>query len=163
VSSPPADPLVTEQAGSANLRAPATLRLLNLRIGVVRAKEVGVLGAGFALLAALAGLCVAAKRRRASELTRILSRYGAWIVPINSPLVCPKIVDVSSMDALVRLAEHYERAILHEEQGRSHSFALEEDGTLFRYRIHTGDVQPLRAEQPIRLDEHIPAVTRFRR
>ena len=127
-----------------------------------RAGEVGAAGAGLALLVGFAALYVASKRRRADELTRILRRYNAWIVPVDSPLVGPKVVDVSSMEGLVRLAEHYERAILHEEHKRAHIFALEEDGTLFRYRLGTGELQPLRADQPRPPAEGTPVITRSR-
>jgi hypothetical protein len=155
--------LAAEQPGSMQLRVPASLTLLSRRIGVGQAEEVGVTGAAVALLVCLGALCLASKRRRADELTRILRRYGSWIVPVDSPLVGPKAVDVSSMESLARLAEHYERAILHEAQEQAHIFALEEDGTLFRYRLGDAEVHPLRSEQPVRPDDKAPlAITRSR-
>jgi signal peptidase I len=142
-------PLATEQPGSVQLRVPAPLTLLRLRIGVDRAKQIGVVGAGLALLVGFAALFVASKRRRAGELTRILRRYGEWIVPVQSPLAGPKVVDVSSMESLVRLAEHYERAMLHEEERQAHSFAFEEDGTVFRYRLQAAPVARPMAHIPV--------------
>jgi signal peptidase I len=156
------NPLAAELPGSMQLRVPATLELLRLRIGLDRAKEVGVAGATLALLVCLAAFSRARKRRRAGELTRILRRYGSWIVPVESPLVGPKVVDVSSMESLGRLAEHYERAILHEEHARGHTFALEEAGTLFRYHLGDASPQPLRQLQPPQPQAQVPVSTRSR-
>jgi signal peptidase I len=148
------NPLATEQPGRMDLPVPAQLTLLKLRIGVERAKEIGIAGVALAFLVGLTALYLASKRRRDDELTRILRRYSAWIIAVESPLIGPKVVDISSMEDLVRLAEHYERAILHEEQQHAHVFALEEDGTLFRYRLGTGE--PLRGDRVMTLVEHVP-------
>ena len=39
------------------------------------------------------------------------------------------------MDALVRIAERYDRLVLHEEQGACHSFLVDDAGTVYRYDV----------------------------
>ena len=50
------------------------------------------------------------------------------------------MLDVTTMEGLVRLAERYERMILHEVFEGTDSYLVEEDGVVYRYR--TGVPEP---------------------
>lgn len=148
VAGPAPRQLSTSTTGSVTEPRPASLSLLKLRMGVTTARLAGVVGAPASAVALLAALAVLWIRAGADELTVIRRRYGAWLVPVTSPLVGPKVVDVASMESLVGLAEHYERAILHEEHDGAHAFGFEEDGTLFRYRLG-GDESQFPGQWPL--------------
>jgi hypothetical protein len=44
--------------------------------------------------------------------------------------------DLGSIEDLIRLAERYERVILHERRGPEHAYLVEEAGVVYRYRVH---------------------------
>jgi len=70
---------------------------------------------------------------------RIRKRYGHWLVPVDrvpEPLES-KLVEVGDIKTLVRLAERYDRMILHESRDGAHTFCVAEDGVLYRYGIGT--------------------------
>ena len=55
------------------------------------------------------------------------------------PRADASILDVTTMEGLVRLAERYERMILHEVFEGVHSYLVEEDGVVYRYRTGTNE------------------------
>ena len=83
---------------------------------------------------------------RADEASRISTRYGDWLIPVEAVRSRPSdtIVQVTSMEALARLAETYERMILHEESAEgAHSYYVEQEGTLYCYSITEAAVSPI--------------------
>jgi hypothetical protein len=99
------------------------------------------IAAGGLLLAALAAVIGLLPRFRGPEDAgaRVRARYGHLIVPIaglapNAP-VAP--IDVTTMDALVALAERSERLILHHRDADAETYLVDDAGTLFRHRIPT--------------------------
>jgi hypothetical protein len=77
-------------------------------------------------------------RRPVDPSGRVHARYGHLLVPIAA--VAPQAgrtpIDVTTIDALVALAERGERLILHHHQGRdTDTYLVEDGGTLFRFRI----------------------------
>ena len=104
----------------------------------VREARVGTLiamAAGLALTLAVA-IVFFGKRRSEHDPAIIKARYGSLLIPVKASLRrSPETaVAVESMDALGRLAEHYERMILHEaEHDGVHSYVVEDDGVVYRY------------------------------
>ena len=74
------------------------------------------------------------KARREQDL--IAKRYGALLVPVVS--VNPEgrvTIDLPDFHSLARVAQHYEQLVLFEQQGRSTTYAVDEDGRLYVYKI----------------------------
>jgi signal peptidase I len=135
---PAPDPLHVFASGSIPQVVPGSVALWRLRLPVQGARRLGLGGAAALGLAALLAALYGLRRRTAGEgdpAEQILRRYKSWIVPVASPLEAPRTVDVAGIDSLCRLGEHYGRAILHEERDGVHTFAIEEGGTLYRFRI----------------------------
>jgi hypothetical protein len=121
--------------------------------GTVRAqRKVGALGVSDARRAALIGVPVSIGvslvggllflfLRGSDEVALIRRRYGAWMIDVE-PTVRPPHVErgVESMDALARIAERYERLILHEQRGGLHSYLVEDDGRVYRYEAREKSV-----------------------
>ena len=129
------DPLQATVAGSLAGSAPASIGLGGLRLSVRTARTVGVLGAVGAVLVAVLGLLLVARGRGGDEVEQIRRRYRSWLVEAASPLSAPNVVDLTSIESLARLAEYYERAIVHHADGAAHTFAIEHEGTLYRVRL----------------------------
>jgi hypothetical protein len=105
-------------------------------------------GIGALVAAALLALGLV-REREGDEPAQIASRHGAWLVDVAPrPRADASILDVTSMEGLVRLAERYERMILHEFFEGAHSYLVEEDGVVYRYRTVTPEAaiaSPLRS------------------
>ena len=120
---------------------PNTISLPGIQLGVARARTIAVAGAGVSVLVLL-GLLVPVLRRRRSapdEAAAIAMRYRRWLVPVASRNTADlsSSVRVQSFDALVSLAEQYDRMILHERSSAGNTYFVEEDGTAYYYRIPT--------------------------
>ena len=86
-----------------------------------------------ALFAALALLRPRARPR--DESTAILARYRQSIVPVARVWQLPGVgvIDVPEMEALVRIAEHYDRSILCESTEEGESYWVTDESGQFRY------------------------------
>jgi len=89
------------------------------------------------------------------ESFRIMAQYGHMIVPIvgGDDLGWPP-VDVTSIKALVRLAESGQRLILHNRADDVDTYMVNEEGTVYRYQVKpskviwgewSGDASPVKA------------------
>lgn len=92
-------------------------------------------------------------RRRAvqDEPSRICARYRSRLIPISSAECAPgrPLVAVATVEALMRLAEHANRPVLHLENDGAegaHSFLLEDDTAAYRYRAYATEAARQKAE-----------------
>ena len=77
---------------------------------------------------------------REDDPDRIRQRYGPLLVPVAwmQRARVETVVAVTSMEALVRLAERYDRAILHEESTGVHTYFVEDAGVVYRFEAQEG-------------------------
>jgi len=93
--------------------------------------------AGLLLAAATAVLTRLRQRRRPSDpAAHLQARYGHLIVSIASMTHEPARppIDVTSITALVALAERSERLILHDKRDDGDTYLVDDEGTLYRYQ-----------------------------
>jgi len=111
-----------------------SLGAFSLSVEAARAIALG----GIALVAfALAAATSLLRPRRRDETSSILSRYGSLIVPVECVWQLPgvSVIDVADMDALARIAAHYERSILHERTDYGDAFWVSDESGQFRYAV----------------------------
>lgn len=155
-----AGPLTPSVSGSAtgSQLEPGTLALgpVHVPVSTARTLALGAIGVILAaLLAALAlirpVLALMAPRRR-DEAATIRARYRHLIVPVErvSQLPGVAVIDVADMDALARIAEHYDRSILHEATAEGDAFWVTDESGQFRYALGAPD---LGAYEPAWADE----------
>jgi signal peptidase I len=128
--------LVRSAAAGGSHTEPVTLHLLGRQLGIRAARRLalGTVAAGLAALLTAAALTLL--RRRDDEVAAIQRRYAELLVT-----VAPRGRDragerrVESIGALARIAERYDRLILHEEDAGRHSFLVEDAGVVFRYDV----------------------------
>ncbi len=121
------------QSGTKSEPAHLALKLFKPTVSQARLLALALLGiaAGLALL-----LVLSTKLRPAlDEPSDIERRFGDLLVPIGSAKPSwADPVEVESIEALVHLAERYDRAILHlVDGGLVHHYIVEEEGTIYRY------------------------------
>jgi signal peptidase I len=132
---------------------PRSLSLGPLHVSVSTARTLALSAIGVILAAVLAILALirpllALITPRRDEAASILARYRGLIVPVAqiTPLRGVPVIDVADMDALARIAEHYDRSILHETTVASDIFWVTDESGQFRYTI--GRQEPGVAEEP---------------
>jgi hypothetical protein len=115
---------------------------------VARRLTVVIVGGGIAFV--LVGWILFRRRRRDGEVAEIERRYGDLIVAVEAGMRSPGSERrVSTMEALVRIAERYDRLVLHEEHWGGHSFLVDDAGLVYRYDVGA----PPDATTEIRLDD----------
>jgi hypothetical protein len=87
------------------------------------------------VLAAL-GAAVLLTGRASPEVAAIRRRYEDWIVEVVPGEREAKTERrVASMEALARIAERYDRLILHERRDDGDAFLVEDDGLVYVYLV----------------------------
>ncbi len=106
------------------------------RTTVASARAIALVGIALVLLAVLAVIALVRPQRR-SETAAIRARYGRLIVPVAHVWQLPgaAVIDVADIDALARLAEHYERSILYEVTADGDAFWVTDESGQFRYTV----------------------------
>jgi signal peptidase I len=128
--------LVRAEGAQGTSREPVTVGAFGRRLTVARARQLCLAVAGAGLACLLLGGVLTLLRRRGDEVAAIGRRYGDWIVEIapgERPIGSER--RVATMGALARLAERYERLILHERSERGDAFLVEDDGIVYRYEV----------------------------
>lgn len=96
------------------------------------AKVLGLAG----LVLTLLGGAFMLTGRRDLEAARILRKYDDWIVDVlPDPRRSSDERRVPSMAALARLAQRYERLIMHEQRDGADAFLVEDDGVVYAYVV----------------------------
>jgi signal peptidase I len=118
------------------------------RLSIATARSIALIGiaiviAGLVAMLALVRLRVPPR----DEATSIRARYGHMIVPVGhvAQTVGTSVIDVADMEALVRIAEHYDRSILHETAAGGEAFWVTDESGQFRYSL--GAPAPVLAPQ----------------
>jgi len=98
-----------------------------------------ILAALLAILALLRPILALVRPQDQDEAGAIRARYRGLIIPVArvSPLPGVAVIDVADMDALARIAEHYERSILYEATDEGEAFWVTDESGQFRYAIGT--------------------------
>lgn len=91
------------------------------------------------LLAGVGGLVLA--RRSITEAQRASRRFGSRLV--DAEAVVPDgrwVTDVHDADSLARIAEHYDRVVLHTVEAGTDVYLVDDGVTVYRYRVLQGVV-----------------------
>ncbi len=125
-----ADPLRPTRSGVGTTTHTAKLGSM----GVTTARQAAVIGLPLSMLFALLGGFLFYNSRSRDEVAAIRRRYGAWLIDVAAVDRPPHVErHVDSIDDLARIAERYERLILHEQRDKLHSFVVEDSGIVYRY------------------------------
>jgi signal peptidase I len=122
---------------------PLSLSLGVVRMSVATARTIALVaivilvGALLAILALLQPILASVAPRRRDESASIRARYRHLIVPVERVWQLPgvPVIDVGDMDALARIAEHYDRSILHEATAVGDAFWVTDESGQFRYAL----------------------------
>ena len=132
-SPPPFRPSVP-QSGEEVVTTPLAFGPLSLPVADARTISSLGIGVSFAALL-LAGALLARPARGRGPAERISSRYGNRIVPARA-IIPPErwVTEIDDMDALVRIADAYERVILHVVEGSEDVYLVDDGVAVYRHR-----------------------------
>ena len=151
----PASQFASSTSGSVtgSRKQPLYLSLAVARLPVATARAIA-LGTIALLTCALLAILALARPRPRDESAAIRARYGRLIVPVARVWQLPgvAVIDVADMEALVRIAEHYDRSILHEAADDGEAFWVTDESGQFRYAVGapagTADEEIVDVSQP---------------
>jgi signal peptidase I len=124
-------------AGGAGTRVETVyLHALGRRASVAHARHLAMLLGLAALVLASLGGALLLTGRRSPEVAAIRRRYEDWIVDVVPGEREAKTERrVASMEALARIAERYDRLILHERRDDGDAFLVEDSGIVYVYAV----------------------------
>jgi signal peptidase I len=138
------NPVVNRQVMK-HVTQPNNISVLGLSSSVADARRLSIVGIVSSSVAGILflGLLALALRAR-DEPSRIQRRYGSQLVPVGriAAIRGSSAVQVTSMASLVRLAQHYDRMILHEHQEGEHWYAVQDGDLFYFYRTRIGPHLP---------------------
>jgi hypothetical protein len=108
------------------------------RLSVATARSIALIGIAIVIAALIAILALLRLRvRPPDEASSIRARYGHMIIPVAhvAQPAGTSVIDVADMEALVRIAQHYDRSILHESYGDGEAFWVSDESGHFRYAV----------------------------
>jgi signal peptidase I len=128
---PPSDPLHPSQTAAAPVSARASVGPLPLAL----ARALAVLGLLGSLAALVASSALGGGGEKDDDLEAIASRFGSLVVPVGKPRHTTEgwAIDVETFEALAKLAERYDRAILHQRGSWGDSYLVEDGGVAYRF------------------------------
>jgi signal peptidase I len=116
--------------------APATLALGRLRLSVVDARRLALLGLVVAVIAAV--LAGAATRRRCGGgvAAQIAAELGDRLITLSRPpsMDVARTTELGDVAGLVQLAERYDRVVLHWREGDGHAYQVDDGSHAYLYR-----------------------------
>ncbi len=133
-----ASPFAPSASGSVTGRRyqPLSISLELARVSVATARAIA-LGAIAVLTCALLAIVAFVRPRVRDESAVIRARYGRLIVPVARVWQLPgaAVIDVADMEALVQIADRYDRSILHETAEEGEAFWVTDESGQFRYAV----------------------------
>jgi signal peptidase I len=140
-------PFLHQSSGSAAGRHYVPLKFARVSIATARRLLIGAIVVLVCLLAAIVTLL---RPRERDETALIIRRYGRVIIPVECVWQLPGVamIDVEAMEALMRIAERYERSILHEKADWGDAFWVTDESGHFRYAVASASYVAEGLEQP---------------
>lgn len=131
--------LAPRAGGTTTVTQPGRLALGPVSLAVSEARVIAAVGMAVTLLLLLGGAGLLARTGARSEDERIIARHGSRIVRAATTIPDGRwITDVPDIEALVRLAEHYDRVILLADDGPSTTYLVDDGVAVYRFTQHAG-------------------------
>jgi signal peptidase I len=120
------------------VRSPSSLSIGRVNLSVSNARRLGLVGLVLATLIAIVGAVLFARTRTGGEPSASL--FGDRMITIVGPPATESgsVTDLADAESLYRVAEHYDRVVLHWREGRGHVYQVDDGGSLYRYRVGIG-------------------------
>ena len=149
------DPFSPEASDSIDVvgERPNEIFVLDRAMSVESIERTSLYGGSAAAAVLLIALVFLAASRPKDEPARIAAKYGGALIAVSETPTHADVVEVTDFRTVVRLAQQFEAAILHEQKAGGHVYMVPHDGILYRYRSgarRTAETPPAPASIPTR-------------
>jgi signal peptidase I len=155
-----ADALVRTRSGSGTRVRAAAVSAFGIPVRIDLLRPAALAGLLIALVVVAWSLLAYARGGPGAEHDRIPARHRDSIVDVvgGPPAGPPRpVVEVASLEGLVRLAEQHGRVIMRERIAHGYAYLVEEDGVVYRHAA--GSPAPPRPLRPAVVDDDAPTLT----
>jgi hypothetical protein len=137
-SSDASDPLEPMQTGLLKRahEGSNTISLLGLTLQVSTARQLAVMGLALSLAGMLGVGLMMFRATHGDEASRIQLKYSPLLIAVhgNDWAASGRVIEVATMDDLAKIAERDGRMILHQENGSSHHYFIQDNDLTYRYQ-----------------------------
>lgn len=139
----------TRRDETITVRSPSSLVIGRLHLSVEDARRLALLGLVLAALVAAAGAGLLWRARSGGEPSQIASLFGDRLITISGlpATESGSVTELDDAESLYRVAEHYDRIVLHWRDGRRHVYQVDDGASVYRYRVGIG-LEPEWAHEP---------------
>jgi len=122
------------------VRSPSSLSIGRVRLSVANAQRLALLGLVIATLISVAGAALLGRARSGGEPSQIASLFGDRMITISGlpATESGSVTELDDAESLYRVAEHYDRVVLHWREGRKHVYQVDDGASVYRYRVGIG-------------------------
>jgi signal peptidase I len=113
---------------------PNEIFILDRSVSVASLERASLYGGSAAAAVLLIALVFLMASRPKDEPARIAAKYGGALIAVSETPTHADVVEVTDFRTVVRLAQQFEAAILHEQAAGGHVYMVPHDGILYRYR-----------------------------
>jgi signal peptidase I len=131
-----ADPFAPEATDSIDVVGERTNQIfvLDRAVAVETIEKASLYGGSGTASILLIALILLVATRPEDEPARIAAKYGGALIAVSETPTHVDAVEVTDFRTLVRLAQQFEAAVLHERSAGGHVYMVPHDGILYRYR-----------------------------
>jgi hypothetical protein len=128
--------LSARSAEPGSVQVPGSVGLGELRFSVAQARQLSLLGLAVSLAFAVFAAAALAATRAPGEHNRFAAQFADRMITIAEPqgVASTRVADVADLGSLARIAERYDRVIVHWRRGDEHVYLVEDGSTAYRYR-----------------------------
>jgi hypothetical protein len=132
--------LSARSAEPGSVEVPGSLGLGGLHASVEKARSLSVLGLAMSLFLLFLAAVALSTRRIDGEHGRFAARFADRMISIaRAPDVdSERVTDLADLDSLARIAERYDRVVLHWRRGGDHVYLVDDGSNAYRYRTGSG-------------------------
>lgn len=136
-------PFSSRRAETITLRSRASISIGGVELTVGNARQLSLLGLVLAALIAAAGAALLWRARRGGESSQIASLFGDRLITISGlpATELESVTELTDAESLYRIAEHYDRIVLHWRDGRRNVYQVDDGASVYRYCVGIG-VEP---------------------
>ena len=121
-------------------RTPSSISVGAAHLSVASARRLALLGLVIAALISVAGAAALWLARRGGAPSRMASLFGGRMITIAGPpaIEASSVTELADAESLYRVAEHYDRVVLHWREGGGNLFQVDDGASVYRYRVGMG-------------------------
>ena len=133
-------PFSSRRGETITVSSSASISIGGMQLTIGNARRLALLGLVLAGLIAATGALLFWRARSGGERSQIASLFGERLITISglSATELEGVIELTDAESLCRIAEHYDRIVLHWRDGRRNVYQVDDGASVYRYRVGIG-------------------------